>query len=335
MRAAALILAAGLMASAAGADPVKVGAGNFVRAESDRYMADIVARQGLGTFVHQRDPVSVEDQAIIRMNRDTLYSSGVFDLAAGPVTITLPEGDPRYRAVQVLNQDHLTLAVHHDGTHVLTEAEAGTRYAVILMRTFVDPGRAEDIAAAHAAQDAVKVVQDAGGVWEVPDWDLPSLDATRSALLSLGGLSREGLGPSMGGPGKVDPVAHLIATATGWGLNPPSEAIYASGAVEGNDGQGIWRMTLADVPVDGFWSVSVYNREGFFTPNPEGAYAINNVTGTPGADGAITVQFGGCGEGAVNCIPIMAGWNYTIRLYRPRPEIVDGRWTAPRPEKAG
>jgi hypothetical protein len=94
-------------------------------------------------------------------------------------------------------------------------------------------------------------------------------------------------------------------------------------------------MTLADVPVDGFWSVSVYNREGFFTPNPEGAYTINNVTGTPGADGAITVQFGGCGGGAVNCIPIMAGWNYTIRLYRPRPEILDGRWTAPRPEKAG
>jgi len=29
------------------------------------------------------------------------------------------------------------------------------------------------------------------------------------------------------------------------------------------------------------------------------------------------------------CLPIMKGWNYTVRLFRPRPEILDGRWRFP------
>jgi hypothetical protein len=45
---------------------------------------------GLGNYSHSREPASIDNQAVIRMNRDTLYSFAVFDLDAGPVTITLP-----------------------------------------------------------------------------------------------------------------------------------------------------------------------------------------------------------------------------------------------------
>jgi hypothetical protein len=30
--------------------------------------------------------------------------------------------------------------------------------------------------------------------------------------------------------------------------------------------------------VDGFWSISVYNADGFFEPNERGAYSVNNIT---------------------------------------------------------
>jgi len=40
----------------------------------------------------------VDDRIVIRLNRDTLYSSAVFDLDAGPVTITLPEAGQRFRS---------------------------------------------------------------------------------------------------------------------------------------------------------------------------------------------------------------------------------------------
>ena len=59
-----------------------------------------------------------------------------------------------------------------------------------------------------------------------------------------------------------------------------------------------------------------------------GAYSVNNLTATPNADGSVTVHFGG-DDDRPNLIPIMDGWNYTVRLYRPRAEVLDGSWTFP------
>jgi hypothetical protein len=32
---------------------------------------------------------------------------------------------------------------------------------------------------------------------------------------------------------------------------------------------------------------------------------------------------------ALSYLPIVKGWNYTVRLYRPRKEILDGIWKFP------
>jgi hypothetical protein len=53
-------------------------------------------KRGFGEFYHNRIPTSIDDQTVIRMNRDTLYSAAVFDLDAGPVTITLPDAGKRF-----------------------------------------------------------------------------------------------------------------------------------------------------------------------------------------------------------------------------------------------
>ena len=62
--------------------------------------------------------------------------------------------------------------------------------------------------------------------------------------------------------------------------------------------------------------------------------ASTNITATPKDDGSITVHFGGCGDGRPNCLPITDGWNYIVRLYRPRREVLDGSWTFPSIEPA-
>jgi len=62
------------------------------------------------------------------------------------------------------------------------------------------------------------------------------------------------------------------------------------------------------------------------------AYSLNNVTAHRSADGACRIQFGGCGAGEPNCLPITVSWNYTVRLYRPRQQIIDGRGTFPEAE---
>ena len=83
------------------------------------------------------------------------------------------------------------------------------------------------------------------------------------------------------------------------------------------------------MPVDGFWSISLYNAEGFFQKNDLNAYSLNNLTAKPNADGSFTIQFGDCQKDTPNCLPIMAGWNYTVELYRPRKEVIDAVWKFP------
>ena len=96
-----------------------------------------------------------------------------------------------------------------------------------------------------------------------------------------------------------------------------------------NDGTTLHRLAVGQVPVDGFWSISLYNAQGYFQKNDRNAYSINNLTARTAADGSITVQFGGCDASTVNCLPIMPGWNYIVRLYRPRPEVLNGAWKFP------
>ena len=134
---------------------------------------------------------------------------------------------------------------------------------------------------------------------------------------------------------EVDPVRHLIGTATGWGGNPEKDAKYLMGVPSKNDGTTVYSLRVKDVPVDAFWSITVYDAKGYFKKNDAGAYSINNLTAKKGQDGSVAVQFGGC-DGKVppdvNCLPIVPGWNYAVRLYRPRKEILDGTWKFPEAE---
>ena len=65
---------------------------------------------GFGKFEHHRELSPIDAQNIIRQNRDTLYSAAVFDLDAGPVTITLPNAGKRFMSLQVINEDHVLAA---------------------------------------------------------------------------------------------------------------------------------------------------------------------------------------------------------------------------------
>ena len=305
---------------------------NFNRAESDFYFKKKVDDGMFGKIVHVREPASVDHQLLVRMNRDTLYSFGVFDLSE-PVTIVKPDTGKRFQSMLVINEDHyIKLMAYDPGEYVLTKEKIGSRYVQVAIRTLVDPNSPDDLSAAHAIQDQLVIRQSTPGKFEVPDWDPVSQKKVRDGLLLMGSTLPDSK-RMFGDVDQVDEVRHLIGTAGGYGGNPESAAIYLNVFPEKNDGNTAYVLNVKDVPVDGFWSVTVYNAEGYFEKNDVNAYSFNNITAKKGSDGTVTIHFGGDPKQS-NYLPIVKGWNYTVRMYRPQKQILDGSWKFPKPQPA-
>ena len=311
---------------------VHVNVDNFRAAETARLFDDALKMSG-GTnqWFHYREPTGVDNQPVIRMNRDTLYSSAIVDISQG-ATLTLPDAGGRYMTVMAPNAEHYINRVFSDpGTYELTVEEHGTDFINLSARTFVDPADPEDVAAVNRLQDQFVITAISARPYSHPDYDEASLTATRDALLALGaGIS--GTDHTFGKASEVEPTRHLIGTALGWGGLPESEAYYYIEAEPQPVGR--YTFTFAEVPVDAFWSVTIYNRDGYLEPNPYDSYSLNGVTAEREADGSIVLNLAPDGEGLKNHLYVMEGWNYALRLYRPRPDVVDKTWIPPTPQAA-
>jgi hypothetical protein len=307
---------------------VPVTVDNFVRAASDIEFAKYLSLAGgVNRFTHFRAPTTVERQPTIRMNRDTLYSIAVIDVS-DDAALVLPDVDERYLSSMIVNQDHFIPAVFHGGgRHRLKRNDMETDYVLVIIRTLVDAGDPDDVAAVNALQDAMTIEAGSAAPFIPPPYDEESYEGLVAAILGLSPFVPDSTG-MFGSREDIAPVKHFVGTASGWGGLPETEAIYVN--VDPQLPPGRYRIDVpADVPVDAFWSISLYNAAGFFEPNDLGAYSLNSVTGERDGDGSMTVHLGGCDDGRVNCLPIMEGWNYTVRLYLPAQEVLDGSWEFP------
>ncbi|OUT60868.1 MAG: hypothetical protein CBB71_06240 [Rhodopirellula sp. TMED11] len=302
---------------------------NFVRAETDMTLARYVDQGAFGKLLHLRQPTPIDKQDVIRMNRDTLYSFGVFDLEASPVTILKPDSKGRFQSMLIINQDHSMQPVEHGaGSFTLTKEKIGTRYVIVGFRTFMNANDPNDIKAANDLQDKIAIEQAKVGSFAIPDWDEASLAKVREAINILASTKKDASG-MFGDKSKLNPINHLLGTAYGWGGNPEEAAIYMNVVPEDNDGTTPYKLTVAEkVPVDGFVSITVYNSKGFLEKNSLDAYSINNVTAQKNRDGTVTIHFGGDPSNS-NYLPIIPGWNYIVRMYQPRKELLDGSWKFP------
>jgi hypothetical protein len=305
---------------------------NFVRAETDLQFMTVVKRGGFGRLVHDRELPPAGRQPIAWADADVLRSRGVFDLELGPVQITLPPAGGRFMSIEVLDEDHYTLSMFYGpGTYSFSFDNVSTRYMLIVVRMLVDPADRADVAAAHELQDGIGVARQGGGRFVIPNWDPVSQAKVRVALQLLGNTI-DGDERTFGGRGEVDPVRHLIGTATQWDRCPPREIACLLSVPRHNDGSTAYRLTVGHVPVDGFWSLTVYDSSGYFLSDSHAARTINSRGGERDADGTMTLQFGGRAEGTRNFLQIARGWCYVVRLYRPRAEILGGKWRFPQAE---
>ncbi|MDD9301869.1 MAG: DUF1214 domain-containing protein [Desulfobacter sp.] len=313
---------------------VPVTLDKFATAETHFMMQlGVDTQDSFGKWFHDRGFTPIDKQNVVRMNRDTLYSSVVLDLTE-PATIIKPDIQGRYQSLLVVNEGHFaTLVAYKPGKYTLTKEKMGSRYVAVIVRTLVDAEDPDDLAEAHRTQDGLKVIQKSKGKFEVPNWDREALKEMREALKVLGKYLPIRDTAYGGSIDEVDPIAHIVGTADTWGGWKPENAVYRSYVPQKNDGKTPYTVTLKNVPAakDAFWSISVYNSEGFFQENEHNKYVINSRKAKADKDGSVTIHFGG-DSSKENFLPIMPGWNYMLRIYLPQKAYFDGTWKAPEAE---
>ncbi|GHP07510.1 hypothetical protein PPROV_000625200 [Pycnococcus provasolii] len=344
----------------------------FGRAESDVTIASYLGGVAFNEFGHLRALTPLDEQKVVRMNRDTLYSFVVLDFGKctpSGVKLLFPPAEnigDRFVSAEIISQDHDIIATKYlkddvDGSGIeITPSDVGTDKALILLRTFTD-GTDDDLTKAHAVQDLFSVVPINGEegdesscqaskeeyMAEVAMWDKDSLATVRDLIKELQKHSNATSG-EMFGPNRdeLNYLYYLFGTATGWGGQPSEDAVYIYGPSSDIDTSGkvAYQMTIpgAELPLVrdpttgdfvGFWSITVYDKDGFMEPNALGVNSVNSVTATNDGGPGTTITFAPeahCVELPTNCLPITPSWNYIIRLYVPEQALIDGSYEMPK-----
>jgi hypothetical protein len=139
----------------------------------------------------------------------------------------------------------------------------------------------------------------------------------------------------------TDYVFRATTALFGLGANSPREAEYPitdrDAAGHPLDGRHDYRITFGRgqlPPVDAFWSLTLYNPQGFMVPNALGRYAVGDRTPglRQGRGGSLTIFLGHRkpAAGTSNWLPAPSGrFRLMMRLYQPRAAALSGRWKPP------
>jgi hypothetical protein len=303
---------------------------NYGLAESEIIFVDyagkiaaVTGTNGTGVWMHLRKGADPKDRAIMRINFDTLYSMIIVDLTEDAV-LSMPETNGRYQSAWIITDEHYNpMAFVEPGTYTLTQENVGRRFATISIRTQVNVADPADLAIVHALQDQLKLEQKARGAF-VPsgNWDMEEILAMRARYQEIGkaeGITSEQM---FGKKGEVPLKEHNVGTASGWGGLTKERAVYPSIYAESAAPQ---TLTLEDVPAGAFWSITVYDAEGY----PQGdVYNINSAFAVAEEDGSVVIRFGG-DKNAANYMDIFEDWNLALRIYEPTVEYFNGEWFMP------
>ncbi|MGI9315721.1 MAG: DUF1254 domain-containing protein [bacterium] len=203
---------------------MKVNVDNYVRAETAFQFDKILKLTGgLNKWHHNRTPTPLDQQNVIRMNRDTLYSSSVVDISKG-ATLVIPDAGDRYLSVMVVNQDeYINKVFHKPGKYELTVDEFDTPYISMWARTLVDSSNPEDIKTANKLQDKIPIQSNSALEFTHPNYDQESYKETFTALAALSNGVTD-TNKMFGSKEQVSEVRHMLSAACCWGGLPVQEA---------------------------------------------------------------------------------------------------------------
>jgi hypothetical protein len=304
----------------------------FARADVDLTLSNVVKEVGSNKFRHDRSLIPLDKQPAVTMNRDTIYSLGVFYVPKG-TTITLPKSkDGRYQSAMIMQNDHYIDQVFYGaGVH---EIKSATEFVGIAIRTQVDAANPDDVKYVNSLQDkiVVKLPKGAKAKPFVPgDWDMASLDALR-AKYQEEAKALPNLNATSGARGTIDPAMQRLGVAVALGLLPPQDAVYIYRDY-GLKGDKCYAATYQKPPFGdkGFFSFTMYGSDKYLHDEQSN---LNNRVLKYNPDGSFTMHYGpakACGTVANRLNTPGDNWYLGMRIYRPGQSVIDGKYVMPDP----
>lgn len=153
--------------------------------------------------------------------------------------------------------------------------------------------------------------------------------------------------PANTGTYGTDYRARASIATLGLGANTPEEATYPAGVTDGTGvpfvGTNRYRLTFTREglpPARYFWSLTMYDADGYLVDNPENRYAVgpSHPPLAARADGSVVVEIARTRPASpdVTWLPPPAGqFRLNLRLYGPDAAALDGTWQPPRVENLG
>jgi hypothetical protein len=200
-----------------------------------------------------------------------------------------------------------------------------------MKRIGIEPGKSFDFAKADpAVKKAIEGAPAAGQ--KLMEWKLPTL----ARVANHWSMNTD----TMGVYGNYY-LKRAIVTQQGLGANLPEDAIYPLnlGDEAGRPLDGANKYTInfdkgAAPPVNAFWSITLYDSDGFQVPNTLNRFAVSSwMPFKHNPDGSLTLYFQNDNPGKdkeANWLPAPKGaFNLTMRLYGPKSEALTGRWNPP------
>ena len=286
-------------------------------------IAAATGTNGVGVWMHNKKAANPKDRDIMRKNYDTMYSWIVLDLSTSATLIMNDIGD-RYQTMWVISEEHYNpFAFIEPGEYELTAENVGTPYAIVVVRTQANVTDPADVALVNKAQETLEIRQEKNGTYVAShQWDMESLKAMRTKYQQI--AKNEKISPDRyfgkkGGPSLKE---HNCGTAVGWGGFTKDQAAYVDYYPISDAPQ---TLTLKDVPAKAFWSITVYDKEGFAVTE---TYNINSQFAKAAADGSVTINFGGDAS-QENYMETFKDWTFILRLYLPKDSYLDGSWVRP------
>jgi len=296
---------------------------SYPTSETSRQILMTQSAVGVNRFEHKRKLTPTDEQPVVRMNRDTYYSTAVVDVSEG-ATITLPDiPSGKYMSLQPVTEDHRIQPMSYGaGTFELATHTGSHMYVIVRL----DATFSEQEAASY--QEQMSISANGDKLFSTESIDPESFKRVENDLKAKTPMlvKRDGILALRGGftaptdesRGLHDIDKYQIMAAGGWGGAQWKDNIYeVSGSYPSN---ACHQATFEDPGNDAFWSFTVYDTAGFMFNDVAN---VSSDTAAPNADGTYTVSFG-CGQDAPNNLPTenkSGEFTLAIRHYQPSERV--------------